>query len=115
MDTANKQLKYWISSWHIRTYRLLTEQNKKKKWILVPVIRAYEDSWTLQIARYVPERKAVLAAKRFWIGGTNAPRQVYLLTAVLEILVEWMGENFYRWLRGVLWESEEEGGRGHVA
>lgn len=113
-DTANKQLEYWISSWHIRTYRLLTEQNKKEKWILVPVIRVCEDSWTMQIARYVPGRKAVLAAKRFRIGGTNTPGQVYLLTAVLEILVEWMGEDFYRWFGGVLWESEAEGGGGRT-
>src|SRR5690606_15638588 len=112
VDAANKQLKYWISSWHIRMYRLLSEKNKKEKWILVPVIRVCEDSWTLQIARYVPELKAVLAAKRFGIGGTKSPGQIYLLTAVLEILVEWMGEDFYRWFEGVLRESEVWEGRG---
>lgn len=101
-DDADAQLEYWASSWHIRAHRLLTEPGRDESWILIPMIRVYEDSWTLRIARYVPAFRKVMVARRIDIGGTASRAGIYRLMAVLEVLVNWMGKDFHKWFSGVV-------------
>jgi hypothetical protein len=99
---SEMQMRSWISSWHIRMSSFLTRRPENCEWPVLPTIHVSEDTWELEIAKYVSDTSDVRVAPRFLIGDTFTPRGMYQLLAVLRVLVAWMETGFANWFDGVL-------------